>query len=148
MAKKRKFPWEKYGVPKTRHEIGRGLAVSGEDAPAVPIYPADDPYNLEADVKRSPLRRRGRSRFPKRRDLDYQCWISGQPCLVCGARSVVAHVKTQGSGGYDRGNIVPLCCLHHGEQEGRTAAFEVEYGVDLLAAGARFTETSLEETGL
>jgi len=52
-------------------------------------------------------------------------------------RVEAAHLKTRGSGGYDVGNTVPLCPVHHDEQEGRTAEFEARYGLDLKAEAAR-----------
>ena len=66
------------------------------------------------------------------------------PCLVgegCGTlpgrpRVEPAHVRTWGSTRRDHGNIVPLCPLHHEEQEGRTRAFGARYGLDLAAIAA------------
>ena len=84
-------------------------------------------------MKRSPIKRKGGSRFPKRRDKKYTDWIRGQRCIVkiCKKPGEPAHLKTRGSGGYDRKNIVPLCRFHHQCQEGKTEAFELEYGLDL-----------------
>lgn len=87
---------------------------------------------------RHPIKKRGGSRFPKRRDYDYQSWIRQKPCIICGTTPVDgAHVKTKGSGGDDVGNMVPLCRTHHMEQEGRTREFEKRHQISLslLARG-------------
>lgn len=94
------------------------------------------------------LTAKGRSRFPKRRDPAYCKWVRSLPCLLrgwtrrhddgteeiarpCWGRVEAAHVcgKTRGAGAYDRGEVAPLCRLHHAEQEGRTARFEHNYGL-------------------
>ena len=50
-----------------------------------------------------------------------------------------AHVRARGMGGVnsDKTQVVWMCRGHHGEQEGRTQAFEERYGVDLAAEAAR-----------
>jgi hypothetical protein len=67
-------------------------------------------------------------------DEPYLDHIRAMRCLVhgrgCSGRVDPAHLKTRGSGGSDY-TAVPLCRLHHTEQEGRTAAFNAKYGVDL-----------------
>ncbi len=41
-------------------------------------------------------------------------WIRQQPCLICQkAPSDPHHVKSRGSGGIDKGNLIPLCREHH-----------------------------------
>lgn len=88
----------------------------------------------KAPLKRStkPIRRRGRRRFPGRCDPRYRAEIREMLCVVftsadwlelrlperdtrCGGPEECAHVKTQGSGGYDVGNCVPVCRKHHRE---------------------------------
>lgn len=51
-----------------------------------------------------------------------------------------AHVTPLGGGGVksDKYDVVRLCRGHHGEQEGRTEAFEARYGLDLKAEAARY----------
>lgn len=99
-------------------------------------------WNSTLPAPRKPIRRKGKSRFEKRRDRAYTDWIKTLPCFVARAEcwSIVdpAHVfKTRGGGEYDRGKVVPLCRRHHGEQEGRTDAFNAKYGVDLRAEARR-----------
>jgi hypothetical protein len=51
-----------------------------------------------------------------------------------------AHViRARGMGGVNssKDEVAYLCRGHHGEQEGRTEAFEARYGIDLAAAAAR-----------
>lgn len=55
-----------------------------------------------------------------------QCWGPIDP----------AHVRTRGAGG-TADDVVYLCRAHHREQEGRTDAFNLRYGVDLRAEAAR-----------
>lgn len=115
-------------------------------------------------LKRSPLKRsqkpikpRGRSRFPKRRDPDFVEWVRGRACAlrhghICrtvGQRFHIepAHLKTQGSGGGDLWNIVPMCPWLHDQQEGKTREFEVRFGVDLTALAAQCTQQYHDETG-
>ena len=112
-------------------------------------------------MKRTPLKRgkplkrttrlkvKGKSRFPKRRDLHYLAWIRERECCVpwCRILAEPAHLKTRGAGGDDLWNIVPLCRRHHREQEGRTRAFETQYGLDLTALAAQYTRQYHNETG-
>lgn len=97
---------------------------------------------------------RGRSRFPKRREAGLVAWIREQVCAVasragrgeCGSHFLnrrptePAHIKTQGSGGYDRDNVVPLCPKHHDEQEGCTREFEAKYNVNLRALAVGYSQ--------
>lgn len=55
-----------------------------------------------------------------------------------------AHVKTKGSGGQDRGNVVPLCPKHHDEQEGDTAGFEATYQINLKLEAAKLLVKFIE----
>jgi len=70
-------------------------------------------------ARRTRLRAKGRSRFPKRRDRAYLAWIATLACAVGGCRNHPcdpAHVRSRGAGGADVGNTVPLCHPHHEEQ--------------------------------
>lgn len=60
-------------------------------------------------------------------------------CCARASRSTIeaAHVRTRGAGGADRGNLVPLCPMHHDEQEGDTQRFEQKYGIRLAVEAAR-----------
>lgn len=90
-----------------------------------------------------PLRRRKplRKRNPDRRARLYAQQYGPQadlarslPCCVCGKQgpSDPDHVRTKGAGGRDRGNIVPLCRVHHTEKGAKGIAWIMEaYGVDL-----------------
>ena len=104
-------------------------------------------------IRRSRVRQKAGKpkRFAKRRDYPYLRWIREQPCVVETARpeevhvllwyiAEAAHLKTRGAGGSDRENVVPLCRIHHNEQEGKTAAFERKYGVDLRKLAQQYTE--------
>ena len=90
--------------------------------------------------RRTPLRNRGGSSFPKRRDPAYTKWIKTLPCVLFGILGHVCdgpidpcHVfKTRACGAYDRGEVVPGCRFGmHRKQEGRTAAFMIETGVNV-----------------
>lgn len=106
------------------------------------------------------LKAKGNSRFPERRDPQYRAFVKAHDCAVatvlhdltrdeilarhwwpCGSRPErdgieFAHLKTQGSGGDDRGNGWPACAAHHDEQEGKTKQFIHKYGVDLYQVAA------------
>ncbi len=77
--------------------------------------------------------------FQKRRDRPYTEWIKTLPCVLfgtlgheCWGPIDPAHVfKTRAAGAFDRGETVPMCRAHHQRQEGRTAEFIVETGVNL-----------------
>ena len=80
-------------------------------------------------------------RFAKRRQPEFVAYIHTLPCLVrnseCFGDVVAAHAyKTRNTGAWDRGFVVPLCYGHHLEQEGRTAEFNLKYGVDLEQVAA------------
>lgn len=112
-----------------------------------------------------PIRRRGRSRFPKRRDAPegYFDFVRSRWCLA-GVREVggalvgaegcfgphqVAHVKSRGAGGPDFGNVVSLCLAHHYEEHtiGRKS-FEARYGLDLKTAAANIASQWGEWTAM
>jgi hypothetical protein len=119
--------------------------------------PAPKPPREKKRVTRKPIR----SGPPKARDRAYLDWVKTQPCVAWEpgttrgnfCRSIrpnrlgnePAHVKTKGSGGADRGNTVPLCPLHHDEQEGDTEGFESVYGISLKLEAARLLVRYIEE---
>ena len=93
-------------------------------------------------LKRTAFRRHGKpgSMFPGRRDKPYTDWIKTLPCVLFGILGHVCHgpidpchvFKTRACGAYDRGEVVPGCRFGmHRKQEGRTAAFIVETGVNV-----------------
>jgi hypothetical protein len=49
----------------------------------------------------------------------------------------VVHARGMGGCNSSKDEVVWLCRGHHDEQEGRTRAFELRYGVDLKAEAAR-----------
>lgn len=58
--------------------------------------------------------------------------ISRMRCLICHRRSGPAHhVKTVGTGGLDKGNLVPLCVDHHEEVHRGRDTFARKYDIDL-----------------
>lgn len=118
-------------------------------------------------LKRSRVKpRRTVKRFAKHRCPELLAWIRQQVC--CASRYTIrnvatkdwcdvcpplrwsvepAHLKTRGTGGDDRNNVVPLCPKHHDEQEGKTATFQSKYGVDLMALAVAYTRRFEVETG-
>lgn len=114
--------------------------------------------------RKTRLKVRGKSRFPKRRDPKFLQYVREQDCIlqaragsrgytnvgyhVCGFypdRPIIepAHLKTRGSGGGDLGNVVSLCPKAHDEQEGRTAEFELKYNVDLKREAGKIEDRYL-----
>ncbi len=57
-----------------------------------------------------------------------------------------AHVTPRGMGGVNssKDDVVWLCRGHHGEQEGKTRAFEARYNVNLKAEAARIAAGGTE----
>lgn len=105
---------------------------------------ADDPaVNRGGWIKRrTRIKAKGGSRFPKQRQPEYTAWITTLSCTVanadCWQGIHPAHVnRTRASGAPDLGEVVPLCPFHHAEQEGRTARFNAKYGIDLSAIAIR-----------
>ena len=106
-------------------------------------------------MKRSPIRRRNPERAAKMRAKNFAprpavepfcavAWklaaMPGRPLgwSVCWGPIDQCHIKARGMGGCNSdGATVYLCRGHHQEQEGRTAAFEAKYQIDLRAEGAR-----------
>jgi hypothetical protein len=81
---------------------------------------------------------RRRRRIRSSRNDYYRAWIMTLPCMLRGRHKCIGHtepchVKTQGAGGEDVGNIVPLCRLGHHEQHtiGITS-FQEKYHFNLL----------------
>jgi hypothetical protein len=103
-------------------------------------------------LKRSPLRPSTKAIRPrkadpakrawaKHRDMKYQAWIREQPCVVMAIHVGLiecCHVKTRGTGGADRRNVVSMCSMHHRIQHSiGILAFQKTYGVDLTAEALR-----------
>ena len=124
--------------------------------------PVPKPAKREKAPRPPKVRKPLRGGPPRVRDRAYLDWIKTLNCAVrfgdwgskgsfCGyhppgrAGIEAAHVKTRGSGGADRGNVVPLCPLHHDEQEGDTEGFERVYGVNLKLEAARLLVRFIEE---
>lgn len=59
------------------------------------------------------------------------CW-AGEP-----DPAHVVHSRGMGGVNSSKDEVAYLCRGHHGEQEGRSEAFEAKYGVDLAAAATR-----------
>ena len=89
--------------------------------------------------RKTPLRSRGRSRFPKRRDPGYLARIRGMPCTIlthstgtCSGITEPAHVRIRGAGGDDVGNVIPLCQRHHRIQhDAGIQTFQLMYNIDM-----------------
>ncbi len=86
-------------------------------------------------------------RDPYVRDDDYLEYVSRLSCLAClqtgyktHDRCDPAHVKSRGAGGHDRGNVVPLCRIHHTEQGWGIKSFQSKYAIDLKAEAKRIEE--------
>lgn len=75
--------------------------------------------------------------------------VALMPCLVCGKRSEVHHVRT-GNQGKNDARVVPLCPDHHRSNIGfhglgSERAFYQEYGIDLSAEAERLATESRQE---
>lgn len=98
--------------------------------------------------RRTPLRkRRGRKCYAHLRDPDYKSWVREQGCViwhpdhVCRGRVEFAHLKSEGTGGADRGNGVGLCSGAHRWGPGALhmlgpISFECRWDVDLASLAA------------
>lgn len=81
-----------------------------------------------------------------RLDLNYRAFVRSFPCCVEGCRSGMRidphHLRTAANSGtgikpIDRGNLVPICRLHHGEGDFRGwRTFQIMHGIDLAAIAA------------
>jgi hypothetical protein len=107
------------------------------------------PPQRKTRVKARNAKRKGH-RFPGNVDEAYREWIRSLPCQLarpsCFGPVQPAHVQTRGAGGLDRGNIVPLCAMHHQRQHLLgIKSFQRVYGLDLAAIarnlGERYTPT-------
>ncbi len=95
-----------------------------------PLKPGKPP------TRKTRLKAKGKSRFPKRRDPKYCAWIRQGWCVADKGMtcdwSECAHVVSRGAGGADRDNTVPMCRSHHREQHRiGIKSFEQKYGLDL-----------------
>ena len=103
-------------------------------------------------MKRTPLKRRGKSRFPHRRCPEYMDWLKEllrwdfSVLCDCGcgrAATDRAHLKPTGNGGDDLDNVALLNWRCHTDgpkaQEKRTDAFNEERGCDLWAKAREHT---------
>lgn len=85
---------------------------------------------------RRPLPRENRDRLAERRAVQFSAQSRLArllPCAACQARppSEAAHMRSRGAWGSDR-DVLPLCSLHHDEQERLgTDTFEVTYRLNL-----------------
>jgi hypothetical protein len=63
--------------------------------------------------------------------------VRAMPCVCeghgCWGKMEACHLRPRGLGGCngDKRELFPACTKHHREQEGRTAAFEERYSLDL-----------------
>jgi hypothetical protein len=78
-------------------------------------------------------------------DESYLAWIRTLPCILkgrheCWGSTQACHVKTRGSGGGDE-QVFPGCATAHAEQEGRTAAFESTWNINLNEKAAWYRAT-------
>ena len=107
-----------------------------------------------------PLEAKGGSRYPEHVDAPYRAYVRSLPCAVdavahdltrteiaekgwwpCASRPErdrveAAHLRTWSASGEDRGNLVPMCPVHHDEQEGKTKRFCDKYVIDLYQLAA------------
>ena len=115
----------------------------------------------------TPLKAKGRARFPRGVDEDFRAYVREQPCCI-GSDSTeggcywwgalpahrnaylneACHVKTRGAGGGDRGNMVSMCKGHHREQHiVGIRSFERVHAVDLKALAASYWRRYEAERG-
>lgn len=88
--------------------------------------------------------------------IDHDAWIRLQPCVMCKivdnrlSNAEAAHVKARGMGGWNSSwtQLVPLCRLHHREQEARGVATIIRvYQVDLRREAQNMVSAHLRELG-
>lgn len=102
------------------------LKALGGKMPSSTITAKRKPIARGKPPKRStkPIKAKGKRRFPKGEDRKFLAWIRTLPCHLSSGRDSVchrypteaAHVRSKGAGGHDKGNVIPLCALHHREQ--------------------------------
>lgn len=67
-------------------------------------------------MRRTRLKVKGRSRFPRQRTPGYAQFIRENPCALCGSYPTeCAHVKSRGAGGADIDNCLALCHRCHAD---------------------------------
>ena len=99
------------------------------------------PRRNEGRIQHGRVKPRARA-APNAAEKRHVAFIAGLPCLVCGARSTVHHVTSDGFKRIARSprRVVPLCPVHHQIQHGPHesvealghAGFRQRYGIDLL----------------
>ena len=89
-----------------------------------PLKRLDGLSSCSSSIQRKPLpKRRVKPRQGRAVDRDYLAFIARQPCLICGRRSTVHHVRECGSPKDDR-RTLPLCPEHHLIQFGPRTSIE------------------------
>lgn len=110
----------------------------------------------ETRIKAKNAKRKGH-RFPKPVCEPLREFVRSLPCVLarrgawrpaliwssrfaCEGRTECAHLKSRGSGGADRENMIPLCTRHHAMQHATGAkSFAADLAVDLVDLARRFT---------
>jgi len=85
-----------------------------------------------------------RAKLEERNYGPHAAWVRLQPCVVqshvhpslrtsCNGIVQAAHLICRGMGGCkgDKFSLFPACAKHHAEQEGKLAAFQARYDLDL-----------------
>jgi hypothetical protein len=128
-----------------------------------PLRPGQPPKR-KTELKRSrkpiPKRRKDPSKraWAKHRCKPFTDWLKTQACCITGKRTWdwtcpsptqtwafqvhvdPAHVIKRSRGSDDLYNCIPLARHLHDEQEGKNAAFEAKYGVNLTELARQYTE--------
>ena len=118
-----------------------------------PVREVKEPKRLQTRTRINPRNSKRATKMRKRnfpdRTVHERCLIADKaatmytiPASWSGCWGVIdpAHVvNARGKGGCNssKDEVVWLCRGHHDEQEGRSKAFELRYGVDLKAEAAR-----------
>ena len=79
-------------------------------------------------------------------DEEYVAWVRNKQCLVCDRPgSDPAHLDTRGSGGSDY-TCIPLCRIHHREQEDNSLRdFEDAYHINLYEEALRLLRHYIDD---
>ena len=142
------------------------------------LRPAPKPKSVRGKPRkgRAPLKKvrlkarnakRGGHMFPKNVDEGLRDWIRGLRCILdgwgvkvwtrpgtgtthmCWGSSQVCHIKSRGTGGPDRNNVVPMCAYAHDEQHRiGIPAFEKRWGVNLKEVAHALTAQYDVESGV
>jgi hypothetical protein len=135
--------------------------------PLRPGLPPKRKTALKRSRKPIPKRRKDPSKraWAKQRCKPFTDWLKTQPCCITGCLTddfvriqirgdkpapyvyvIVdpAHVVKRSRGSDDLYNCIPLSRHLHEEQEGKNAAFEAKYGVNLTELAREYTERWLE----